>query len=140
MKLKILIVAVCLVNLMAYSQKLLLNNGDTLICFSVNQAKFLEKEHYRADNYFTSDSICREQIFLKDRQVKMYIKIEDKLQGIINNQSNVIKFKDEELNQCKIILNNSQREIKKQKRLKIISIIAGGTINCFLIYSITKNN
>ena len=70
----------------------------------------------------------------------MYIKIEDKLQGIINNQSNVIKFKDEELNQCKIILNNSQREIKKQKRLKIISIIAGGTINCFLIYSITKNN
>ena len=132
--------AVCLVNLMAYSQKLLLNNGDTLICFSVNQAKFLAKEHYRADTYFTSDSICREQIFLKDRQVKMYIKIEDKLQGIINNQSNVIKFKDEELNQCKIILNNSQREIKKQKRLKIISIIAGGTINCFLIYSITKNN
>lgn len=130
----------CLVNLMAYSQKLLLNNGDTLICFSVNQAKFLAKEHYRADAYFTSDSICREQIFLKDRQVKMYIKIEDKLQGIINNQSNVIKFKDEELNQCKIILNNSQREIKKQKRLKIISIIAGGTINCFLIYSIKKNN
>ena len=138
MKLKILIVAMCLVNLMAFSQKLLLNNGDTLICFSVNQAKFLAKEHYRAETYFKADSICKEQIILKDRQVKMYIKIEDKLQGVINNQSNVIKFKDEELSQCKIILNNSQKEIKKQKRLKIISIIVGGGLNCFFIYTIAK--
>ena len=128
----------CLVNLMAFSQKIVLNNGDTLICFSVNQAKFLAKEHYRAETYFTSDSICKEQIILKDRQVKMYIKIEDKLQGVINNQSNVIKFKDEELNQCKIILNNSQREIKKQKRLKIISLIVGGGLNCFFIYTLAK--
>ena len=128
----------CLVNLMAFSQKIVLNNGDTLICFSVNQAKFLAKEHNRAETYFTSDSICKEQIILKDRQVKMYIKIEDKLQGVINNQSNVIKFKDEELNQCKIILNNSQREIKKQKRLKIISLIVGGGLNCFFIYTLAK--
>jgi hypothetical protein len=123
---------------MAFSQKLLLNNGDTLICFSVNQAKFLAKEHYKAETYFKADSICKEQIILKDRQVKMYIKIEDKLQGVINNQSSIIKFKDEELNQCKIILNNSQREIKKQKRLKIISIIVGGGLNCFFIYTLAK--
>jgi len=129
---------VCLVNLMAYSQKLLLNNGDTLICFSVNQAKFLAKEHYKAETYFKADSICKEQIILKDRQVKMYIKIEDKLQGVINNQSSIIKFKDEELSQCKIILNNSKSEIKKQKRLKIISIIVGGGLNCFFIYTIAK--
>ena len=128
----------CLVNLMVYSQKLLLNNGDTLICFSVNQAKFLAKEHYKAETYFKADSICKEQIILKDRQVKMYIKIEDKLQGVINNQSSIIKFKDEELSQCKIILNNSQKEIKKQKRLKIISIIVGGGLNCFFIYTIAK--
>ena len=128
----------CLVNLMAFSQKIVLNNGDTLICFSVNQAKFLAKEHYRADTYFTSDSICKEQIILKDRQVKMYIKIEDKLQGVINNQSSIIKFKDEELNQCKIILKNSQSEIKKQKRLKIISLIVGGGLNCFFIYTLAK--
>ena len=128
----------CLVNLMVYSQKLLLNNGDTLICFSVNQAKFLAKEHYKAETYFKADSICKEQIILKDRQVKMYIKIEDKLQGVINNQSSVIKFKDEELNQCKIILKNSQSEIKKQKRLKIISLIVGGGLNCFFIYTIAK--
>lgn len=138
MKLKILIVGMCLVNLMVYSQKLLLNNGDTLICFSVNQAKFLAKEHYKAETYFKADSICKEQIILKDRQVKMYIKIEDKLQGVINNQSSIIKFKDEELSQCKIILNNSQKEIKKQKRLKIISIIVGGGLNCFFIYTIAK--
>ena len=128
----------CLVNLMVYSQKIVLNNGDTLICFSVNQAKFLAKEHYRAETYFTSDSICKEQIILKDRQVKMYIKIEDKLQGVINNQSSIIKFKDEELNQCKIILKNSQSEIKKQKRLKIISLIVGGGLNCFFIYTLAK--
>lgn len=127
-----------LMNLMAFSQKIVSNNGDTLICFSINQAKFLAKEHYRAETYFTADSICKEQIILKDRQVKMYIKIEDKLQGIINNQSNVIKFKDGELNQCKIILDNSQREIKKQKRLKIISIIVGGGLNCFFIYTLAK--
>ena len=128
----------CLVNLMVYSQKIVLNNGDTTICFSINQAKFLAKEHYRAETYFTADSICKEQIILKDRQVKMYIKIEDKLQGVINNQSSIIKFKDEELSQCKIILNNSQREIKKQKRLKLISIIVGGSLNCFFIYTIAK--
>ena len=128
----------CLVNLMAFSQKIVLNNGDTLICFSVNQAKFLAKEHYRAETYFTADSICKEQIILKDRQVKMYIKIEDKLQGVINNQSSIIKFKDEELNQCKIILKNSQSEIKKQKRLKIISLIVGGGLNCFFIYTLAK--
>ena len=117
----------------AYSQVLTLNSKeDTTICFSINQAKYLAKEHYRAETYFKSDSICNLELIQKDRQVKMYIKIEDKLQNIINNQAGITKLKDEEMKGLRLSLENANKEIKKQKTYKVLSLIGGAVISGYL--------
>ena len=122
-------------NLTAFSQSLILNkNGDTTVCFSINQSKFLAKEHYRAETYFKSDSICNLEIIQKDRQIKMYIKIEDKLQNIINNQAGITKLKDEEMKGLKLSLESAHKEAKKQKTYKVLSLIGGAAISGYLGY------
>jgi len=120
-------------SLISYSQVPTLNSkGDTVLCFSINQAKYLAKEHYRADNYFKSDSICNLEIIQKDRQIKMYIKIEDKLQTIINNQAGITKLKDEEMKGLKLSLESAHKEAKKQKTYKVLSLIGGAVISGYL--------
>ena len=120
-------------SLISYSQVPTLNSkGDTVLCFSINQAKYLAKEHYRADNYFKSDSICNLEIIQKDRQIKMYIKIEDKLQTIINNQAGITKLKEEEMKGLKLSIENAHKEAKKQRMYKVIFFIGGSVTSGYL--------
>jgi len=115
------------------------SKGDTTICFSINQAKYLAKEHYRAESYFKSDSICNLELIQKDRQVKMYIKIEDKLQSIINNQAGITKLKDEEMKGLKLSIENAHKEAKKQRLYKVIFLIGGSLTSGYLGFKyITK--
>jgi len=127
-------------SLITYSQVPTLNSkGDTTICFSINQAKYLAKEHYRAESYFKSDSICNLELIQKDRQVKMYIKIEDKLQSIINNQAGITKLKDEEMKGLKLSIENAHKEAKKQRLYKVIFLIGGSLTSGYLGFKyITK--
>lgn len=118
----------------AYSQSIVIDGSDTLICFTSDKSKFLAKEHYRANAYFLSDSLCNLEKLQKDRQIKMYIKIEDKLQGIINNQNSITKLKDEELKVVKLSLQLATKEIKKQKTYKLLSILGGAILSGYLMY------
>jgi hypothetical protein len=123
-----------------FSQVAELNkNGDTTICFSVTQAKFLAKEHYRADTYFKSDSICKAQSAEKDLIINMYKKMEIKLQTTISNQVTLIKLKQGELDLLQETLNVRDKQLKRQKFYKYVSIISGAVITGYLGFKyITK--
>ena len=123
-----------------FSQVAELNkNGDTTICFSVTQAKFLAKEHYRADTYFKSDSICKAQSAEKDLIINMYKKMEIKLQTTISNQVTLIKLKQGELDLLQETLNVRDKQLKRQKFYKYVSIISGAVITNYLGFKyITK--
>ena len=124
-----------MLNLTAYSQSLIINNKDTLICFTSDKAKFLAKQYHKAESYYLSDSLCQQQLILKVNQVNLYKKNEDKLQTIIGNQVTIIKFKDEENKSLTIQMKGLNLEVKKQKRLKGISIIFGVS---FLVFALVK--
>jgi len=116
-----------------FSQVAELNkNGDTAICFSVTQAKFLAKEHYRADAYFKSDSICKAQSAEKDLIINMYKKMETKLQTTISNQVTLLKLKQGELDLVQSNLDLANKDIKKQKFYKYVSIISGAILSGYL--------
>ena len=116
-----------------FSQVAELNkNGDTTICFSVTQAKFLAKEHYRADTYFKSDSICKTQSTEKDLIISMYKKIEGKLQNTISNQITLLKLKQSEIDVLQETVNVRDKQIKRQKFYKYVSIISGAVLSGYL--------
>lgn len=123
-----------------FSQVAELNkNGDTTICFSVSQAKFLAKEHYRADAYFKSDSICKAQSTEKDLTISMYKKIENKLQTTISNQVTLLKLKQGELDLTQETINTKDKQLKRQKFYKYVSIISGAVLSGYLGFKyITK--
>jgi len=127
-------------SLTAYSQVPTLNSkGDTVLCFSIDQAKYLAKEHYKADTYFKSDSICNLESKKKDLTIKMYEKIEARLQTVVGNQKTILNIKEDELKQVNLKLENANKEIKKQKFYKLVSIIVGGSLSGYIGYKyITK--
>lgn len=116
-----------------FSQVAELNkNGDTTICFSVTQAKFLAKEHYRADAYFKSDSICKAQSNEKDLTITMYKKIETKLQTAISNQVTLLKLKQGEIDLLNESVKSKDKEVKRQKLYKYTSILGGALLSGYL--------
>jgi hypothetical protein len=127
-------------SLTTYSQVPTLNSkGDTVLCFSIDQAKYLAKEHYRADAYFKSDSICNLESKKKDLTIKMYEKIEARLQTVVGNQKTILNLKEDELKQVNLKLENANKEIKKQKFYKLVYIIVGGSLSGYIGYKyITK--
>ena len=62
----------------------------------------------------------------------MYIKIEDKLQTIINNQAGITKLKEEEMKGLKLSIENAHKEAKKQRMYKVIFFIGGSVTSGYL--------
>ena len=132
-RLKTTLLVVLLLSSIASSQVLTLNSkGDTTICFTIAQGKFLAREHARANQFAELDSICRSISAKKDLQIKMFEKIDQKSQIVINNQNSIIKFKDEELKNAQIAIKNANREAKKQKKHKVLALVAGALISGYL--------
>ncbi len=129
-----------LLSLTAYSQVPQLNkNGDTTICFSIEQSKFLAKEHYRAEQYYKLDSICELQLNTKRLEVNMYKKMLGDYESVITNLSSISVLKEEQINILKKTIEDKDKQIKTQKIYKWVAIIAGSTVGGFLTYKyITK--
>lgn len=127
-------------SLTAYSQVPTLNsNGDTVLCFYIKQAKYLAKEHYKAETYFKSDSICNLEGKKKDLTIRMYEKIEARLQTVVNNQKTILLNKDTELNEVNLMLKKANKDLKRRKLLTRVSVIGGSVITLFIGYKyITK--
>lgn len=112
-------------SLTAYSQKTILDKGDTLICFTVKQSKFLLKEHYRAEECDTLKSICEAQSQLKDSVIKSDKKIQNDLSLVIKNKDSEIALQDLVIDDLRKKILLEQKATRRQKFYKWLSITGG---------------
>ena len=114
-----------LTNLHCYSQKIILNNSDTTICFSLTQAKFLLNQSYSLDEQ-------RELLFLEKQtslnQSKIIHTQEETISqyvGLYENQKALNALDGIKIDLLQDNLSKTNKELKKQKRLTFISLIGG---------------
>lgn len=125
-------------SLTLYSQKPVLIDGDTNICFSIAQSKYLLKQVYLVSERDTilrltetELKICTEKNIIFQEQNKAYQKIIDSEKQINQNVLAINKEKDEQIK----ILN---KEIAKQKVKTWFSILGGFVSTAFVSYLYIK--
>lgn len=101
------------------------NEGDTLICTTLNQYSFLLKSVYKVQELKELDSLNNDIISFQDSVIQNKETIIENQILIIENKKTIIEFKDEQI----ILINNELTEQKKstrtQKVQKWISIGIG---------------
>ena len=123
------------VNLTAYSQTTILNkSGDTLICFTVDQAKFLLKQVYEVRKYQEIDSIHRAQHAICDSLNQSCQKIILDQGEIIVNQSEIVKLREYEIKKLNEQLETERKATRKQRRQKYLAIGIGSAGTLFMTY------
>ena len=96
-----------------YSQKTVLSNtGDTLVCFTQPQSKFLLKEYYKKELSDSLLSICETQTDLYKVIVQSKDKIIDNQQLIIANDKQIIANQEAQKEE----LDATNKSLKKQLR------------------------
>jgi hypothetical protein len=130
----LLITLVSLKSSILFSQKVILDKSDTLICFTPVQCKVILKEIAKA-NYL--DSLNKIQ-FTEIRI--LHLSISD-LNEIILTQKDQLelsrtlsKLKDVQINQLQIDKKQLSKEVTRQKTRKVFAIIGGGITTCFMTY------
>lgn len=126
-----------LVSSKVFSQKVMLNDkGDTTICFTVGQSKYLLKEHYELKKCDTLKSICEQQKSLCDSVVADKNKIINAKNFMLDNQNTMLKLKQYEVDKLTGQLDIAKTEVKKQKTYKWIGIVSGIAVSLFSGYYI----
>lgn len=127
--------ALLLMSLAVFSQQVVLNSkGDTTICFSVPQSKFLLKEHYKVMMLDSLNSICEKQRLIAYEIIKNDNIIFDKEQQIVANRNQVIILKDYEISKLNNVITDQKKAIRRQKLYKWLSIVGGGAVSGFIGY------
>jgi len=117
-----------------FSQKVVLNNSDTLICFQPVQAKIILKELNRATYLDTLTTILDKEIVLLNsvnKDLQQVVELKDYQLQLANDLS---QLKDIQIG---ILTEDKERlvkGIKRQKRQKIISIVALSLSTSFMAY------
>ena len=115
---------------------MLSDKGDTTICFTVSQSKYLLKEHYELKKCDTLKSICEQQKSLCDSVVADKNKIINAKNFMLDNQNTMLKLKQYEVDKLTGQLDIAKTEVKKQKTYKWIAIGSGIAVSIFSGYYI----
>ena len=122
-----------LLNLKMFSQKLVLDKvGDTTICFSLPQGKYLLKQTYKVLELDTLLKLCDGQLVYCSTIVSQQEKNAIDYKLIINNNKDLVWIKDNEIAGLKLELINEKKALKQQKVYKWISIIGGTALSGFV--------
>jgi hypothetical protein len=118
----------------SFSQKVILDDKDTLIAFSVPQSKYLLKEVYRAIMLDSLLKLSDEQLTLS-RSIILADKLAmDKYEEVIENNAFSLRIRDAQIREKDKTIVGQKREIVRQKRQKIIGIICGSVTTVFMGY------
>lgn len=130
----LLIMSLLLTCSKSFSQRAILSDQDTTICFSVNQARFILKQINRMEYLDTLNKIQLEEINLLKQNALEYEKVIFEKNYQIELKEEEVKLKQLGLDH-QIEINKSQkREILKQKLHKNIAIICGSVATGFMTY------
>jgi len=118
----------------AYSQKAVLTDGDTSICFSVDQARFILKQINHLDYL---DTLCE----LQKEEIELWKTNSFDLEKIIIERQYQIKLKDDAIQLKQLSLdrqleiNNTQKKlIRKERFQKNVAIICGSVATGVMTY------
>lgn len=112
---------------------------DTIICFTIPQAKFLQKQVYKVKELDTLYSICNSQIanqkLIQDSLKKNILDY----QRIIANDNQKYYLKENEVNSLNKAVSDLNRQLRGQKVAKWLAVGIGGALSGYLGYKyITK--
>ncbi len=107
--------------------------NDTIIGFTVPQSKYLLKEHYRAEKLDTLLNICEKQKVECDSLRKDNLREINNFQMVISNKDAMFSIKEQELKKTELSLSYANKEIRKQKVQKWLTMGGLGTVAFFFI-------
>lgn len=117
-----------------FSQKVILDNKDTLICFTQPECKMILKEFSRANYLDTLSKIQSREISLLKTSNKELQEMIDIKASQLKLSQDLSKIKDVEIERLGVQKDRLKKEITRQKTHKIIGIIAGSISTAFMTY------
>ena len=132
---------VSLMSSKVFSQKAIVEKkGDTLICFTIPQAKFLLKEQYRLQMTDSLLSVCEMQKVECDsirNGTNSLIQKYEKAIKLCNQYQSIQEIEIRKLNES---IEFQKKLVRKEKRGKIVAIIGGSVLSGFLGYLLVIGN
>lgn len=130
---------VLLISLTTYSQKVVLNDkGDTTICFSISQSKFLLKQAYALKECDTLKSICEAQLLYCDSIVLAHENLKRDFTQLQRVQKQYDDLQEAKMTDLQNLLKQQILLTKKQKFYKWCAIIGGSALSSYLGYRYIK--
>jgi hypothetical protein len=117
-----------------FSQKAIQNNGDTLICFTPDESKFILKELNQKDyldsvNNYNLQIIGEYKLVVSEMTTMVNLKEEQ-----INLKKSEIEILNNVVEEKNNIIDRKEKEIRKQKRQKIVAICLGSVTSIAATY------
>lgn len=124
-------------------QAIVNENGDTLIQMSLDDAKIILTSLIEKDiadsilaQYIVKDSINTDIILIQSSKIYFLNDKINNLESIIENCKIILYNKDSEIVIMNEIMKKQEKEIKKQKRLKIIGFISAAVLPIVTLFTI----
>lgn len=105
-----------------------------MICFTVNQSKFLLKQVYRLNECDTLRSICEAQLSDCDSISKSFSNVKKDFSMFVENSKSENKIYEYEITGLKAELKDEKRKTRIQKVYKVIAIGVGSAATGFMTY------
>lgn len=117
-----------------FSQKVILDNKDTLVCFTQTECKIILKEFSRANYLDTLNKIQSREIYILKTSIEELQEMVDIKSSQLKLSQELSKIKDVEIDRLVIQNDKMKKEIARQKRHKIFGIVAGSISTAFMTY------
>ncbi len=118
----------------AFSQKAILSDKDTIICFTIPQSKFLLKKYYQAEELLILDSICEAQLVNFKAVSNSNERIIKSQYLMIQNKEEELRLKELEIGGLNELISDKEKEIATQKTYKWIAITTTIIISCLIVF------
>lgn len=110
------------------------DKGDTTICFSVSQGKFLLKQVVARKECDTLLSTCETQLVYCDSVTESNKRIQIVISEMMKKEREADSLYIFRIKSLEIDVEKEKKKVVKQKFYKTISIIAGGVTTGFMTY------
>jgi hypothetical protein len=105
-----------------------------MICFSVNQSKFLLKTYYKLQTCDTLRNICEVQLDYCDSALQAEKKVSANFSMVIKNNKDAFKIYDYAIVGYNNKLKDARRQTRKQIVYKWVAIAVGGAATGAMTY------
>jgi hypothetical protein len=124
----------------AYSQQTVINSkGDTLICFSVEQSKFLLKQVYEVAKLTELNSNCEIRNTVQDSLIQSQSITIQLLEKKADNLQKIITYSDSINTILKKKLSDEQDKTIHQRNMKRVWIGVSSAVSGLFVYYIIKH-